>query len=65
VFDHDAVVSGIKCSLEVRVHDVYIFPIVFGVLHHHYDGGKSIVDAALLAESVVLVAEDAVGFCVF
>jgi hypothetical protein len=65
VCKHDAVVSGIECSLLVRVDDVDVLFVQFGVLHHHDEGGQSVVDAALVAKSVLLVAEDAVGFCVF
>jgi hypothetical protein len=44
VFEHDAVVSGIQCALEVRVHDVHVLYVEFGVFHHHDDGGKSVVE---------------------
>jgi hypothetical protein len=65
VFEHDAVVGGVESSLEVRVHDVNVIFVKFGVLHHHDEGGKSVMDVALVPESVMLVAEDAVSFCVF
>jgi hypothetical protein len=65
VFKHDAVVGGIEGAFEVRVHDVDVLVMSFGVLRHHRYGGESIVDAAVLAESVFLVAKDAVGFGVF
>jgi hypothetical protein len=47
-----------------------VFVVNCGILHHHHDGGEGVVDAALVAESIRLVAEDAVGFfilraCIF
>jgi hypothetical protein len=65
VLEHDAVVSGIEGAFEVGIHDVDVFVMNFGVLHHHDDGGQGVVDAAVLAESFLLVAKDAVGFGVF
>jgi hypothetical protein len=56
VFKHDAVVKGIECALEVRVHDVDVIFVDLGVLQHHDDGGESVVDVALVSESVMLVA---------
>jgi hypothetical protein len=37
----------------------------FGVLQHQDDGCKGVVNAAKEAASVVIVAEDSVGLCVF
>jgi hypothetical protein len=65
VLDHDAVVCCIKGACEVRVHDVYVFFVEPGVLHCHDDGRKGVVYVAVLAESVLLVAKNAVGFVVF
>jgi hypothetical protein len=38
VLEHDAVVYCIKCAFEVRVHDVDVFVVELGVLHHDDDG---------------------------
>jgi hypothetical protein len=65
VFEHDAVVGGVEGALEVRVHDIDVFELNFGILHHHDDGGEGVVDIALVAESIMLVTKDVVGFCVF
>jgi hypothetical protein len=66
VFEHYAVVGGIESAFEVRLHYVNVFVVLlFCVLHHHDDGGKGVVDAALEAEAVLLLAEDAVDFCIF
>jgi hypothetical protein len=65
VFEHDAVVCGVDGALEVRVHDVDVLVVEFCVLHRHNDGGEGVVDDAVLSESVLLVAENAVGFGVF
>jgi hypothetical protein len=62
---HDAVVGGTESAFEVRVHDVNFFNVYFCVLHYHHDGGEDIVGAALEPEAVLVVAEDAVGFCIF
>jgi hypothetical protein len=56
VFEHDAVVGGIEGAFEVRLHDVDVFVVYFGVFHHHDDGGKGVVYVALVSESVLLVA---------
>jgi hypothetical protein len=65
VFEHYAVVRGVEGALEICVHDVDVFAVEFRVLHSHYEGGEGVVDAAVLSESVLLVAENAVGFGVF
>jgi hypothetical protein len=66
VFDHDAVVGGVEGALEVCVHDVDVFVVEFRVFHHHDEGGEGVVDVALEAESVLMIiAENAVGFCIF
>jgi hypothetical protein len=41
VLEHDAVVCGVEGAYEVRVHDVDVFFVDFGVLHHHDDGGRA------------------------
>jgi hypothetical protein len=64
VLKHDAVVGGIEGALEVGIYDVEVLVVELGVLHHHDDGGESVVDAAVFPESIMLVAKDAVGFCV-
>jgi hypothetical protein len=61
VFEHDAVVGG----LHVRVHDIDVFVVNFCILHHDDDGGEGVVDTAPVAEAILLVIEDAVGFYVF
>jgi hypothetical protein len=38
--------------------------VELGVFHHHDDGGESVVYAAVFPESILLVAKDAVSFCV-
>jgi hypothetical protein len=38
--------------------------VELGVLHHYDGGGESVVYAAVLPESIQLVAKDAVSFCV-
>jgi hypothetical protein len=55
VFEHDAVVIGVEGAFEVRVDDVDVFVVNFGIFHRHDDGGESVVDAALVAESIMLV----------
>ena len=65
VFEHDAVVRGVEGTFEIRVHDVDVFAVEFRVLHRHNEGGEGVVDAAVLSEAVLLVAENAVGFGVF
>jgi hypothetical protein len=64
VFEHDAVVGGIESAFEVRGHDVDVFDVYFCVLRHHDDGGEGVVDDAKKSESVLLIVEDAVGFCI-
>jgi hypothetical protein len=64
VFKLDAVICGIEGAIEVGIHDVEIPVVEVGVLHHHDDGGESVVNAAVFPESIMLVAKDAVGFCV-
>jgi hypothetical protein len=55
---NDAVVCGVKGAFEVRVHDVDVFVVEFGVLHHHDDGGEGVVYVALVAEiTIMLVIE--------
>jgi hypothetical protein len=65
VFEHDAAVCDVEGAFEVRVHAVDVLVVSFGIFHHHGDGGKGVVDVALVAESIMLVAEDAVSFCIF
>jgi hypothetical protein len=65
VLEHITVVGGVEGAFEVRVNDIDIFVVYFCVLHHHDDGDLGVVDAALEAEAVLLVAEYAVGFCIF
>jgi hypothetical protein len=38
--------------------------VELGVLHHHDDGGESVVDAGVFPQAIRLVAKDAVGLCV-
>jgi hypothetical protein len=64
IFEYDAVVGGVGAFLEVRIHDVYVFVVHFDILQDHHDGGEGVVDAAYKAESILLFAKDAVGFCV-
>jgi hypothetical protein len=59
------VVGGSEGAFEVRVHDVDVFVVYFGILRHHDGGGEGVMDAAKEAEAVLLFAEDAVGFCIF
>jgi hypothetical protein len=54
--EHDAVVCGFQAAFEVRVHDVDVFVVNFGIFHHGDDGGEGVVDVALVAESIMLVA---------
>jgi hypothetical protein len=56
VFEHHAVVCDVEGAFEVRVHDVDVFLINFGIFHHHDDGGHGVVDDALVAEFIMLVA---------
>jgi hypothetical protein len=65
VLEHDAVVGGVEGAFQVRVHDVDVFVVYFCIFHHHHDGGEGVVDAALYAEPIILVAENAVGFRIF
>jgi hypothetical protein len=58
------IISRIEGAFKVRVHDVYIFVVYFGILHHHHEESKCFVYAAQGAEVVMLVAKDAVGFIV-
>jgi hypothetical protein len=46
-------------------NDVDVFVVELGILHYHDDGGEGVVYTALMAESILLIAEDAVGFCIF
>jgi hypothetical protein len=46
VHEHDAVVGSVESAIEVRVHDVDVFVVNFGVFHHHHDGGDGVVDTA-------------------
>jgi hypothetical protein len=64
MFEHNTVVGGIEGAFEIRVHYLDVFLVDFGVFHHHDDGGEGVVDTALKVESVLLLVEDAVGFCV-
>jgi hypothetical protein len=63
VLGHDAVVCGVEGVFKVRVLDVDVFLIDFDVPHD--DGGEGVVDAALVAESILLVTQNAVSFSVF
>jgi hypothetical protein len=65
VFEHNAVVCGVEGAFAVRVHYVNISLTIFCVLHQDDDGGEGVVYAAKETEAVLLLAEDAVGFCVF
>jgi hypothetical protein len=65
VFEHNAVVGGVEGALEVCVYDVDVLAVDFCAFNHHDDGGEGVVDVTLEAESVLLVDEYAVGFCVF
>jgi hypothetical protein len=62
VLEHNTVIGGVEIAFEVRVHYVDVFVVDICVLHHHDDGGEGVVD---VAKSVLLLAEDAVGVCVF
>jgi hypothetical protein len=64
VLEHDAVVCGVEGYFEVCVHDVHVLVVDFGVLHYDDDGGEFVVDAAEGAKAILLIFEDAVGFCV-
>jgi hypothetical protein len=64
VFEHDAVVGYVEGAPEVGIHDVKVLVVELGVFHHHDDGGDSVVYAAVFPESILLVAKDAVRFCV-
>jgi hypothetical protein len=39
MFVHNAMVGGIESAFELRVHDVYVFVVNFGVFHRDDDGG--------------------------
>jgi hypothetical protein len=39
------VVGNVDKAIQVRVHDVDVFIVNFGVLHHNDDGGEGVVDA--------------------
>jgi hypothetical protein len=56
--------GALEASL-VRVHAVDVFFADFGVLHHHDDGCEGVEYAEKEAKAVLLVAQDAVGLCVF
>jgi hypothetical protein len=64
VFEHDGVVGCVEGAFEVGIHDVEVLVVELGVLHHHDDVGESVLDDAVFPESIMLVAKDAVGFCV-
>jgi hypothetical protein len=57
--------AALKAPLKSANIDVDILVVDFRVLQHHDDRGEGVVDVTLEAESVLLVAEYAVGFCVF
>jgi hypothetical protein len=38
--------------------------VELGVLYHHDDGGESVMYVAVFLESIMLVAKDAVSFCI-
>jgi hypothetical protein len=59
------VVSCVKRAFEVRIHDVDVFVVESCVFHRHDDGREGVVGVAVLYDSVMLVAEDPVGFGVF
>jgi hypothetical protein len=63
VLELDAVVGCVEGALEVDMHDVEILVVELGVLHID-DGGESVVYAAVFPESIMLIAKDAVSFCV-
>jgi hypothetical protein len=65
VFEFDAVIRGVEGTFEIRVHDVDVFVVESRVLHRHDEGGEGVVDAVVLSEALLLVAENAVGFGVF
>jgi hypothetical protein len=46
------VVGGVEGAFDVCAHDVDVFVVDFCTLHHHDDGGKGVVYAALMAESI-------------
>jgi hypothetical protein len=50
------VVGCVEGALEIRVHDVDVLFMEFGVVHHYNDGGEGVVYAAVLSESVLLLA---------
>jgi hypothetical protein len=56
VFEHYAVVCGVEGAFEVRIHYVDVLVVNFRILQPHDDGGEGVVDAALKAESILLVA---------
>jgi hypothetical protein len=64
VFEHHAVIGGVEGAFEVRVYDVDVLVVNFGVLLHHDEGGEGIVDAAEEEESILLFVENSVRFCV-
>jgi hypothetical protein len=48
-------VCVVEGAFKVRVHYVDVFVVNFGNFHQN-DGGEIVVDAALVAESIMLVA---------
>jgi hypothetical protein len=56
--------GALEASL-VRVHAVDVFIVDFSVLHHHDDVCEVVEYAEKEAKAVLLVAQDAVGLCVF
>jgi hypothetical protein len=50
------VVNGIEGAFEVGIHDVEVLVVEFGVLHHHDDGGESVVDVTVFPEFIMLAA---------
>jgi hypothetical protein len=63
VFEQDAVVGCVEGALEVVIHDLEILVVDLAVLHHHDDGGESVVYVAAFPESILMVAKDDVSFC--
>jgi hypothetical protein len=53
--EHNATVGSIEGAFEVRVLDVDVLVMEFGVFHHHDDGEEGVVYAAVVSESVLLV----------
>jgi hypothetical protein len=55
VFEHDAVIGGVECAFEVRLHYPYVFVVYFSVLHHDHEGSECFVGATEQAETILLV----------